>query len=85
MLEHAYTGEPGDYRTTPEILAALLGEPAGRSRALHELYDLVHHQGGIYGATGPAVHAVVAMLDDPRTRTPVAPRHGRIEGSSDLI
>ncbi|HTJ39771.1 MAG TPA: hypothetical protein VL738_41695 [Dactylosporangium sp.] len=76
-LEHAYTGDPG-IPETPQILAALLDEdPAVQNRALYDLHDLVHHQGGLYSATAPAATAVVAMLHDPRTRTPVTPRTGR--------
>ncbi|SDL20173.1 hypothetical protein [Nonomuraea jiangxiensis] len=76
VVEHAYAGDP-DAPSSPEILAALLTENAGRQgRALHDLCHVVHHQGGIYSATAPVARFVAAVLDDPRTLTPVLPRHG---------
>ncbi|MEU6074006.1 hypothetical protein [Micromonospora sp. NPDC047074] len=77
VVEHAYAGDP-DVPSSPEILAALLDEDGGRQdRALLDLYNVVHHQGGIYSATAPAVHFVAAVLDDPRTSTLVSPGRGR--------
>jgi hypothetical protein len=72
-VAHAYAGEP-DVPSSPEILAALLDEGADRQgRALVDLHNVVHHQGGIFSATAPAVLFVVAVLDDQRTLTPVLP------------
>lgn len=75
-VEHAYAGMP-EVRQTPEILAALLSDDAAaQDGALKDLYDVVHHQDTIYSATPPAVEFVSAILDDPRTLTPV--RAGRV-------
>jgi hypothetical protein len=72
-VAHAYAGEP-DVPSSPEILAALLDEDADRQgRALVDLHNVVHHQGGTFSATAPAVLFVVAVLDDQRTLTPVLP------------
>ncbi|WP_200216867.1 hypothetical protein [Micromonospora coerulea] len=70
-VEHAYTGM-ADVPHTPEILTALLSDDAARQAgALGDLYHVVHHQDTIYSATAPALDFVVAVLDDPRTLTPV--------------
>ncbi|MEJ3746378.1 HEAT repeat domain-containing protein [Actinomycetes bacterium KLBMP 9797] len=71
VVEHAYAGMPV-VPQTPQILAALLSDdPACQSRALGDLYGVVHHQDTIYSATAPAVNFVVAVLGDPRMLTPV--------------
>jgi len=75
-VEHAYAGEPG-VASSPEILAGLLDEDAGRQgRALADLNCRVHHQDTIYSATAPAVLFVVAALADRRTLTSVVRGHG---------
>ncbi|MDI6105677.1 hypothetical protein QLQ12_44565 [Actinoplanes sp. NEAU-A12] len=70
-VEHACAGSAG-VRETPAILEALLSDDAAaQAEALGDLYNVVHHQDTIYSATPPAVRFVAAVLDDPRTLTPV--------------
>ncbi len=77
VVEHAYTGEPDVASSPPEILAGLLSPDAGRQgRALAELHYAIHHQGGIYSATAPAVLFVVAALGDRRSLTTVSRGRG---------
>jgi hypothetical protein len=83
-VEHAFGRTPG-VPQTPEILTALLSQDvATQVSALGDLYDLVHHQDTIYTATPPAMDFVVAILDDPRTLTPVPADPRRSAGSVPL-
>ena len=73
-VEHARPGS-ANVRPAPAILRALLSDRATtRAEALGDLYGLLHHQDTIYSATPPAVTFVAAVLDDPRTLTPVPTR-----------
>lgn len=70
-VEHGY-GARSDVPRTREILAALVSDDASQqAAALADLYNAVHHQDTIYSATRPAVDFVIAVLNDPRTETPV--------------
>jgi hypothetical protein len=63
-LDHAY-GPAGD---VPKMLVALLDANQGvRTKALHDIHHVVHHQNTLYGATAPAALYVAAILSDPRT------------------
>ncbi|MFI5912078.1 hypothetical protein [Dactylosporangium sp. NPDC051541] len=80
-VDHAYGPGP-EVPQTPDILAALLSRDAAvQARALSDLYVLVHHQDTVYPATPPAMEFVVAILDDPRTLTPVPPHSRRRTGA----
>ncbi|MFJ9748686.1 hypothetical protein [Streptomyces chartreusis] len=63
-LDHAL----GPATNAPEMLAGLLDtSQAVRTRALHDVYGLLHHQNTIYPATVPTALYVAAILPDPRT------------------
>ncbi|WP_030267011.1 hypothetical protein [Streptomyces sp. NRRL B-24484] len=57
-LDHAY----GSAEDVPELIGALYGDEEAASEAVYELFGSIHHQGTVYGASGPAVpflaHAV---------------------------
>lgn len=78
-LSHAYAVADD----TPEHLRALVREDDDAyAAALDHLYGAVLHQGTVYPATGPALRAVAAVLDDDAVR-----RHASDTGSrlSDLL
>ncbi|MFD7676952.1 hypothetical protein [Streptomyces sp. NPDC060187] len=76
-LQHAY----GPATDAPEILTALLDTDQGvRTRALDNLFGILHHQGTIYEATVPTAQYVAAILPDPRTRLSVDKTHRSFPG-----
>ncbi|WP_406329476.1 hypothetical protein [Streptomyces sp. NBC_00203] len=76
-LHHAY----GPATDAPEILVALLDADQGvRTRALDNLYGILHHQGTIYEATVPTAQCVAAILPDPRTALSVDKTHRSFPG-----
>lgn len=67
-LHHAY----GLAADVPDMLTALLhADQVVRTKALHDLHGVVHHQNTLYEATRPAALYVAAILGDPRTERAV--------------
>ncbi|MFG3145333.1 hypothetical protein [Streptomyces sp. NPDC048243] len=76
-LHHAY----GLAKDAPETLTALLDTDQGvRTKALDNLFDILHHQGTIYEATVPTARYVSALLPDPRTKLSVGKSHRSFPG-----
>ncbi|MFD3841222.1 hypothetical protein ACFWWC_33915 [Streptomyces sp. NPDC058642] len=53
------------------LVALLDANQAVRTKALHDIHHVVHHQNTLYEATAPTALYVAAILSDPRTTCPV--------------
>ncbi|WP_225859003.1 hypothetical protein [Streptomyces albicerus] len=49
------------------LVALLDAKQAVRTKALHDIHHVVHHQNTLYEATAPTALYVAAILSDPRT------------------